>query len=728
MLTESGYRESVAEERVRKAFAAAGAPADALAKLVDRRLLRVEDRLDLRRVEITHDVLCSVVSASRSVRHEREALEESKRELAAQQERERATRRALVRARLVAAVASVLMLVALAGAVFGWISLRRARAAEAQTQAARQLAEQARGESEKLIGFLLEDFYQELMPTGRVEVVGKLAEKAVAYYDNLPPELQTPQTKFYRGMALVRKASALADAGRAAEADATSKAAVAIFTELRAADPGSDDLATGLALAEFATITVGGFGDTKARLERAVGLLRPIVAAGRASRSAKLGLSDMLQYLAHAEPKPEDGISHCEEGRQILAAVGALDLSDLTAASIYGDVTDTESRLYQRMGRRDDAERLSRIVGDLAEKVLAQRPGDLRAMRDRYFATDMQARVAWDRHDLARAETLYLRAVEAGRYYARFNPADNASWMQLGQARFNLAAVRTDQGRVTDAMKDLQETTAIEQDPNNHAGMAAPVFWAWLELYNLQAQRGDVPAARATFAEVDRTRRQLMKDSNLDQELEAVSDLNLALAALAIPAAEGNYREVHDQAVTILAKLEAFKITKEGNRDFRTNGLRIAQRMQVDAALKLGNYEEAATAAQRLVENKEFGRNMSEADRQRLRAGHQARLAQALIKLGRVADARPVLAEAERYYRRQADDGANEYAFITGQARLFYLKALAEPADASGQSRRRAGLDEALACLRRLTFEAQQLQEARELISDINAAREATPS
>ncbi|MBS0662087.1 MAG: hypothetical protein JSR48_02400 [Verrucomicrobia bacterium] len=728
MLTESGYRESVAEERVRKAFVAAGAPAEALAKLVDRRLLRVEDRLDLRRVEITHDVLCSVVSASRTVRHEREALEESKRELAAQQERERATRRALVRARLVAAVASVLMLLALASAVFGWVSLRRARAAEAQTQAARRLAEQARGESEKLIGFLLEDFYQELMPTGRVEVVGKLAEKAVAYYDNLPPELQTPQTKFYRGMALVRKASALTDSGRSAEAEATRDAAVAIFTELRAADPGNDDLATGLALAEFATISTGGFGDTRARLERAIGLLRPIEAAGRASRSAKLGLSDMLQYLAHTEVKPENGITDCEESRQILARMGALDLSDLTASSIYGDVTDTESRVYQRMGRSDDAERLSRIVGDLAEKVLAQRPGDLRAMRDRYFSTDMQGQVARDRHDLARAEACYLRSEDAARYYARFNPADSAAWMQLGQARLNLADVRRDQGRVTDAMQVLQQATAIEQESSNRTGMAAAVFWGWMDLYNLHAQRGEIPAARAAFAEVRRTRQQLLKDRNLDHEMDAVSSLALDLAALAIPAAEGNYREVHDQAVAIRAKLEAFKVTLEGNRDFRTSGLRAARRLQVDAALKLGNYEEAASAAQQLVERSEFGRNQGELDRQRLRAEGQARLALALIRLGRVAEARPVLAEMERYYRQKASEGATEVYFIVGQARLLYLQALAEPADAAGSARRRADLDDALGGLRRLSFEAQQLQEARDLISDINAAREASPS
>ena len=76
--------------------------------LVDRRLLRIEERLDVRRVELTHDVLCSVVRASRDLRHEREARDEAERKLAAQRARERATRKALVRARQIAAVCAVL--------------------------------------------------------------------------------------------------------------------------------------------------------------------------------------------------------------------------------------------------------------------------------------------------------------------------------------------------------------------------------------------------------------------------------------------------------------------------------------------------------------------------------------------------------------------------------------------------------------------------------------------
>ena len=140
LLTDSGYRESVAEERVRKSFAAAGAP-EALAALVDRRLLRIEERLDVRRVELTHDVLCRVVSASRVIRREREAKERAERELAATRAQEESTRRALLRARTIAAVCLLLAVAALGSAIFGYRNMQRAQRAQAGEAQARALAQ-----------------------------------------------------------------------------------------------------------------------------------------------------------------------------------------------------------------------------------------------------------------------------------------------------------------------------------------------------------------------------------------------------------------------------------------------------------------------------------------------------------------------------------------------------------------------------------------------------------
>ena len=103
-------------DTLQKLLAAAGAAPGTMAKLVDRRLLRIEERLDVRRVELTHDVLTGVVKGSRDVRLEREAREAAEAKLAAQRERERATRQALVRARQIAASCAVLAVLAVGSA------------------------------------------------------------------------------------------------------------------------------------------------------------------------------------------------------------------------------------------------------------------------------------------------------------------------------------------------------------------------------------------------------------------------------------------------------------------------------------------------------------------------------------------------------------------------------------------------------------------------------------
>jgi len=84
LLTGSGYRDSVALET---ALATPGVTADAVALAVERRLLRREDRGDVPRIELTHDLLARVVKASRDNRLAREAVAEQQL-LAARQQAE----------------------------------------------------------------------------------------------------------------------------------------------------------------------------------------------------------------------------------------------------------------------------------------------------------------------------------------------------------------------------------------------------------------------------------------------------------------------------------------------------------------------------------------------------------------------------------------------------------------------------------------------------------------
>ncbi|HVT73880.1 MAG TPA: hypothetical protein VHD61_12145 [Lacunisphaera sp.] len=723
LLTESGFRESVAEERVRKGFAAAGAAPDAVARLVDRRLLRVEDRLDLRRVEITHDVLCSVIGASRAIRHEREALEASRRELAAQWEREQATRRQLKRARRIAAVAVLITLAAMGSTIFGWLSQRRAVAAEREAAQSRALAEQARGEAEKLVGFLIDDFYEELRPTGRVEIVGKLADKAVAYYDGLPPALVTPQTRLYRGMAMVRKATALVDAGKDVEGAKLAAEARKVFAGLSAEGHGSDEVTTGLALATLATITPGGLGDTLKEATAAVELLRPLVNGGRASRSAKLAYADLLQYQAHAEPNPAVGAAECEESRKVLAAMGATELKDLTAASEYGDVTDSESRMVLLTGKVDEADRLAGIVADMADKVLEQRPGDLRAMRNRYFAANMQGNVAVNRNNLADAEGHYRAAEEAAQSYVRFNPADSMGWNILGTALRDRAGNDLDLGRVGESLRKLQETADLEHDPRNKSGMSFHVFASWQEQVQLQAQLGNLRSAHAAIDQARRTARLLVTDRNLDAEVAKLGQLADQGLDCYVLAAEGDYAGVHRLAAELNDQVTKIKVVHEGNADLRTNILRHMRTWMLEAAVRQGSFEEGSTLARQLVDQPLYGRNSDPQDMQDNQARLRLRLGQALLGEGKRGEALKELRAAEAHYRQRRAAGAASTRFRQDFAAALYQLARAEMAAGDGVDRARRLLDEAAAELDALTAEARQLRDSKELIEWVRAAQ-----
>ena len=715
MLTDSGFRESVAEERVRKGFAAAGASSEALATLVDRRLLRVEDRLDLRRVEITHDVLCSVIGASRGVRHEREAREESQRQLVAQQQREAATRQALQRARLIATVAVVLMLLAAGSAIFGWLNLRRARTAEA-------LAAKSRQQAEQLVAFLLDDFYEELRPTGRIEIVGKLADKAVAYYDGLPPELLGNETNLYRGLALARKANAQSESGKIAEGRATSDRAQKIFEALRKVPGLEDEAAYGLAFTAFANQNVGVARMDKAEVEDAVKLLRPIVAAGRATRSMKLTQADLLQYLAHAQQDAAEGIKLCEESRTLLAGMGALDLSDLTAASIYGDVSDSQSRMAQRLGQTDEAERLTRIVEQMAAKVLERRPGDLRAMLNSYLATNMLGGVAQDRHELAKADDYFARSIEAARGYTLFNPADSGGWSNLVNAGRTRAVNLVELGRVADAERLLRETAELEHDPRNKAGVDGSIYFTWRLVEAVAAQRGDLPAARAALAEIKRVAPLVIRDRNFNADLTAITNLMVEVFAHDIAAVGGDYATIHDRSLDLDARLRKLEPKDAVSLQFRDDAIRRNAGWLAESALRTGRNEEAAALARQTIEKPIVGR-LGQAAVNDSVARAKVRYGQALLGSGQRAEAVAVLGEALIYYRDQQAHGAAGTGPRQDLARTLYVLALAQAGDEASVARRATLLAEAATVLDGLSLEAQQMQTSRELIDWVAAAR-----
>lgn len=105
LLTESGYRDSCALD---DAVQRHGIPREALQALVDRRVLRQEERFGVLRVELTHDVLAPVV---RERRDRRQAIEASERDRQREAARVRRNRTLLAVGGALMSVATVLVVV-----------------------------------------------------------------------------------------------------------------------------------------------------------------------------------------------------------------------------------------------------------------------------------------------------------------------------------------------------------------------------------------------------------------------------------------------------------------------------------------------------------------------------------------------------------------------------------------------------------------------------------------
>jgi hypothetical protein len=134
LLTANGFRESIALDTAHRALHESRVPVVALDELVRRRLLRIEERFDVARVEIIHDVLTTVICKSRDTRRLRQAEESA----AAREAELRRERRNSHRARLVAVTLGALALVTIGLALWGWRSSNEAdrsrRLAENRTE------------------------------------------------------------------------------------------------------------------------------------------------------------------------------------------------------------------------------------------------------------------------------------------------------------------------------------------------------------------------------------------------------------------------------------------------------------------------------------------------------------------------------------------------------------------------------------------------------------------
>jgi len=712
LLTESGFRESLAEERIKKAFAAAGAAPDALARLVDRRLLRVEERLDVRRVELTHDVLCSVVRASRDLRREREARDEAERKLAEQHAREVATRKALVRARQVATICGVLALAAIASAFFGYESMKRAQRAEAQAQQTRVLAEQARGEAEKLVVYLLDDFYLELEPVGRLDIVASLAKRAVDYYAALPAELRTADTERNRALALVRYGAALRNQSRIAESKAALDDAVATLSKMRGEGDASEATAVGLGLGLSIQGRVAYSQNDRLRAaglaRRGVEVLEPFMTGGTPSTTVRRAYGLAATYLGFTQLQTEENdaaVAMLANARDAYRGIANLTLDDLPAATAYAEASAWQMSALQNLGRFDDVRNVGDDAFKVTRQVLERRPGDMSALRAEGLILGTLNSVEWNALHLRKAQAATEQGARDWEAIVRLDPTNQIAWNNLADARIGIMATRFFLGEIDDARREAQAAVDVASHVKEAAFIGSVLALASGYLARIDADTGDRKGAETALADNRRFIALAVRDlpPNAYGRHWASEFLGYygypgtgpGYGAFAVPLADGDYAAVRSLAHASAARLEKLQ-PPAGQAEAHDAALERAYRFAAEAAYRMKDYAAAETDIRHALTLRERLPMRTLADRRD--TGTQSVLAGLIAaRLGRRDEARalidPVLAmQRELASRPDNDDQVQRVEY----AQALYASALAGSPHRAEELRQAAALVDGL--------------------------------
>lgn len=139
LLTLSGYRDSVALENI---LSSPGITRSAIDLLMDRRLIRIEERAGIQRLELTHDLLTRVILASRNRRHLLESEQRQAKEITAKQKQEKLKERArhARRYRWLSVTLAMLCLLALFAFYSAGVQTKRAERQREEAELARHEA------------------------------------------------------------------------------------------------------------------------------------------------------------------------------------------------------------------------------------------------------------------------------------------------------------------------------------------------------------------------------------------------------------------------------------------------------------------------------------------------------------------------------------------------------------------------------------------------------------
>jgi hypothetical protein len=710
LLTSSGYRENVAEESLVSRFTAAGAPAETLATLVNRRLLRIEERLDVRRVELTHDVLCGVVKRSRDLRREREASEATERRLAEQRERELAARRALVRARQIATVCIILAIGAIVAAGLAIVSSQRARRAE-------QLAEQSRAGAEQLLGYLTDDFVRELQSFGRLKVVAEFSKRQIDYFHSLPPALQGPETIRNGALAMLHYARAMRIIGDLDAGTANANEAIGLLERLRAGGDASEATTIALALGySTQSAILDNRNDAAGPVagKRSQEILRPLAEAPGASVAARRAYLEVLGrrgYELLTNNQNEEAVQAEQQAMQLATELGAHDVASVDMGAMYAEAAAWRINALQNLGRNDEARRIGEEADAVADKVLEERPGYRLALHAKQVIESVLAAVAQNDLNPSEALTFAQRDEQTSIALMNLDPNSSVSANNLGNARQSVGDALWASGRLREAiphylgaLADMAKATAAGS--NEILTYTYQVFFTEYPL----ARLGDFAAVASTLAGAAPFHAMLLKTESKDSVALVINETLMSAVAADAAMEQDDAERAQRIAWDAVNKAQAIEPKSGFQETQKFVGLFVSADVAGQSEYLLRNFAAAEKAERIAVEARRKYLTDSVSDR-RDEAEKATWLAMAVAEQGRLDEAAKIIAPVVKFHRELAAKNRGDQWQHMELAAALYAAALTDPKNRAALLHEAASLTDALPATLRALRDTRQWQE-----------------
>ena len=723
LLTASGFRENIAEERLVRSLTAAGAAPNTLAVLVNRRLLRIEERLDVRRVELTHDVLCGVVKASRDQRHERDAREATERLLAEQRERELAARRALVRARQVATVCAVLAIGAVLAALLAYLSTQRAHRAERFAEQTRTAAEQARGQAEQLLGYLTDDFARELESSGRLDVAAELAKREVDYFHALPASLKGPDSVRNGALALLQYARATRTLGDLDAATTADTEALNLLGQLH--QGGDTSEATTIALARGTQIKGRILANQQSpealpTAQRAVELIKPITDLPNASRAARRAEVEVVFFLGYLQVQDqtmnEKAAATLQQAMELAAQLGGRDLSDLNMAALYAECGTWRVAALIGLGRSREARQVAADADAVAEQVLVLRPGHRIALHAQEVMQAALTELASSELRPAEALAIGRRGEATAQTLVTLDPKNTISFNNLASVRMDLGEASWAAGQPRESLDYYQKAIADMR----HAEGAGAEF-VLNQLYPLsvmagrQADLGESTAAETALGSATKFVAALHSSEAAGSPVPLFGDCNLRMGLEAGALWRGDFAAARRIGSEIVVLMQGIKPNGGYQDYYKSTCIFYPDRLKGEAEYLLGDYAAAEQTLNQALEARTHW-PMNTDDNRREQAEVSTMLSLALLGEHRGDEAQRIIEPIVKYHRALAARNHGDQQQHVELARALYAQALIEP------ERRTALLKEAASLVDAVPAQMRALRSVRVWSDRIHAA------